>query len=182
LIPFARFFIPSREFMNLTDIIIIIPILWAMYVGFRKGFVAQLAGIAGVIAGIWLGFRFGRFVGEWLDMTGDTARLTGFIIVVVATLTGCALLGRLLGGLIKMTGFGMLDTIGGMLVSTLKMLLILSVLAVCFDIANNHWRLVKRSRLEQSRLYTPVMKISQNIFPVVQDVRPRRFGDNDLFQ
>jgi len=165
--------------MNTTDIIIIIPILWAMYVGFRKGFIVQLAGIVGVIIGIWLGFRFGRMVGDWLDLTGDTARIIGFTVVVIATLIGCALLGRLLGGLIKLTGLGMLDTIGGMLLSTLKMLLILSVLIFCFDIANNQWRIVKRTQIEHSRLYTPVMKISQSIFPVVQQARTSLFEDNE---
>jgi len=166
--------------MSIIDIIIVILLLWAMYSGFKRGFIMQVTGIAGVIAGILLGFLFGRMVGGWLDLTGDTARVIGFIIVVVLTLIVCAILGRLLGGLIKLTGLGMLDTVGGMLLGALKMLLILSVLLVCFDIANNQWRVVGRSRLDRSKLYLPVMQISQNIFPVVDNVRTYLFEDNHL--
>ena len=165
--------------MSIIDIIIVIPIFWAMYVGFKKGLVVQLTGIVGVIIGIWLGFRFGCLVGGWLELTGETAMVTGFIIIVIATLIVCAIFGRLLGNLIKITGLGMLDTVGGVLISTLKMLLILSVLVVCFDIANAQWRLVKRSHIEHSRLYTPMMKISQAVFPVVDNVRSSLFGYND---
>ena len=166
--------------MSIIDIIIVIILLWAMYSGFKRGFIMQVTGIAGVIAGILLGFLFGRMVGGWLDLTGDTARVIGFIIVVVLTLIVCAILGRLLGGLVKLTGLGMLDTVGGMLLSALKTLLILSVLLVCFDIANNQWRMVGRSRLDRSKLYLPVMKISQSIFPVVDNVRTWLFEDSHL--
>ena len=164
--------------MNIIDIILVIPIVWAMYLGFKAGFISQLTGMAGVIAGIWLGFRFGRIVGEWLDPGGDSARVLGFIVVAVLALIGFALLGRLLGKLLKITGLGMLDTVGGMLVAALKMLLILSALLVCLDVANNQWHIVRRSTIDRSRLYNPIMKLAPSLFPVINTTRTFLFDDN----
>ena len=163
--------------MSIIDIIIIIPFVWAVIRGFREGVARQLSGIAGLILGVWLGFKFGSMVGTWLTMRGETAKIVGFIVVVIGVMGLCAFVGWLLGKLFKVAGLGMFDTIGGVLVSTLKMLIIMSVLVVCFDVANNQWRMVKQSRISNSKLYGPVMHMSTYMFPVINSAREKLFGE-----
>ena len=37
------------------DIVLLAPILWGAYVGFKKGLIAQVLGLAGIAMGVWLG-------------------------------------------------------------------------------------------------------------------------------
>ena len=44
--------------MNYLDIIIIIPLIWGAYKGFRKGFIIEIASLIALILGIWGGINF----------------------------------------------------------------------------------------------------------------------------
>lgn len=60
--------------MNVFDIIVGIPLLYAAYKGFRQGTAVQLAGLAGLFVGVYLAFRYGRDFGSWLHI--DPGSLT----------------------------------------------------------------------------------------------------------
>jgi membrane protein required for colicin V production len=163
--------------MNLFDILIGLLLAWAVVAGFRKGLVRQLCGIAGIVLGVWLAFRLGRTVGERLLSGGEGARIIGFVVVVVVVTVGCAALGRLLSRLIKITGLGLPDRIGGTLLSTAGMLVIASVMLVCFDAVDSHWRMVEPETKNRSTLYYPVLRLSGKIFPAVGDARRELLGE-----
>ncbi|MDR0510517.1 MAG: CvpA family protein [Rikenellaceae bacterium] len=159
--------------MNAFDILIGLLIVWAIVVGLRRGFVRQLCGIAGVVLGVWLAFRFGATVGEWLSGSGQGAKIAGFVTVVVVTMIAGATLGWLLSRLVRISGLGMLDRLGGALLSTAKMLLAVSALLVCFEAVDSRWELVKPETKGNSTLYRPVMKLSCAIFPAAERARKK---------
>ena len=40
------------------DVILLSPLLWGAYTGFKKGLVAQILGIISLVAGVWIGTHF----------------------------------------------------------------------------------------------------------------------------
>ena len=68
--------------MNIIDIILLAVALWAIYDGVRDGLLVQIGGVAALVVGAWLAFRYAERVGIWFGMNGAEASVAGFIAVL----------------------------------------------------------------------------------------------------
>ncbi len=157
--------------MNTLDIILGIPLLYAVYRGFRDGVMVQLAGLVGILAGIWLAFRYSAQVGTWLKLDPDVSTPAAFVLIVLATLLGLGILGRILSKIFSFAGLGMFDKAGGIVVAVAKMTLILSVLSMAFSAINLKTELVKPQTLAGSVLYKPISGAAQYVFPYLSEMK-----------
>jgi membrane protein required for colicin V production len=41
--------------MGWLDIVLLAPLVWGAYTGFKKGLIAQILGLASLLVGVWLG-------------------------------------------------------------------------------------------------------------------------------
>jgi membrane protein required for colicin V production len=151
--------------MNWIDIILIIPLLWAARVGYRDGVIAQLGGIAGVLLGVWLAFRFSTQVGVWLNLPEGIRSEAAFLIIIIAVVIIVGLFGKLLGRLFDSVGLAIVNKFGGVLLALVKMSLMLSVLIMGFELVNNSTKWVERKTIESAILYEPIQKVSSAVFP-----------------
>lgn len=161
------------ETVNAIDLIVYLILALAVWSGWRRGFILQLCSLAGVVAGIWLASRFGAEVGAWLDFDEQVRTPGGFVVVLLATLLVVTILGYALRKLFHFAGFGLPDSLLGAAVSVVKYLLLLSVLFSAFDRLNEDHALAKAQTIEQSRLYKPIMHLSEALLPFVEWVGER---------
>ncbi|MCL2561456.1 MAG: CvpA family protein [Rikenellaceae bacterium] len=154
--------------MNIfLDIILAVPLVWAVWAGFRNGIVVQLGGIAGLFAGVWLAVRYGSAVGAWFGIDPAADPIIGFIVILVVVVLFIGVMGRLLKGVFRFAGLAALDRFGGAALSLVKAALILGLLLYAFGQLNRtqHW--VEQERLEDSRLYIPLVAVAKFTFPYV---------------
>ena len=52
--------------MNFLDILILIPILYGAYKGFKHGFVIELFTLLAILVGIYVGIHFSDYTANWL--------------------------------------------------------------------------------------------------------------------
>lgn len=156
--------------MTVLDIILVIPLVYAVYNGFKKGIVAQLGGIVGIVIGVWLAFRYSDKVGAWLGVDPEIAYYAGFIAVVVVTILVIGVVGWLLGKLFNLVGLGLLNRAGGIVLSLVKTVLILGVLLMAFTSINRHTHIVSNRQFEHSFFYSPIMKLTEYAFPFLEKV------------
>lgn len=159
--------------MNAIDIVFGLLMIWALWAGFREGFVVQLGGLLALAAGIWLAFRYGTHVGTILRLEGTTASVAGFIAVLIAVLIVLAILGRLLRGLFRLTGLGVFDSLLGALLSAAKVAFVGSLLILAFDSLNADYSLLDRRHIETSRVYGPLRNFSEQLFPYFDEAKRR---------
>ncbi len=153
--------------MNLFDIIAIAIIAIAVAWGFYDGFIRQLGTFVGVIVGIILAKAFGDDLASLLGMTGRYANVWGYIIIFVLCLIGVGLIAYALRKIVKATGLGFLDRFAGGLLSLVKCVLILAVVLALFDITNNALDIVSQRKLNESKLYHPLVEASHYIVPAI---------------
>ena len=135
--------------MNSIDLIVCLILLLAVWNGWRQGLVVQVCSLAGiVIAG-------------------------GFVAVLVVVVLVVAVIGRLLRGVFRVAGFGLVDTLLGVVVAVLKYLLVLSALFAAFDRINADYTLVEARTIDQSMSYKPVLRLSEAVFPFLEWVGDR---------
>lgn len=163
--------------MNILDIIALVLLLWAVYSGFRDGIVVQLGGLAGLFIGIYLAFRYGATAGRWFGIDDQWATIAGFAIIVILVLVGISLIGRALRGVFRFAGLSVLDKIGGILVSVVKVGLILGLLLYSFDWANQRTHWVSHDKLAGSKVYRPLIDVASMAFPYIDFVKDKLFSD-----
>lgn len=143
--------------MNIVlDIILAVPLLWALWAGFRSGIVVQLGGMAGLALGVWLGLRYGEALGRWMGVGPDADSVAGFAVILLAVLLGVGLLSRLLRGVCRFAGIATLDRLCGSVLSLFKVALILGILLYWFTHLNRSVKWVEQAKLDNSVLYRPL--------------------------
>lgn len=156
--------------MNSIDIVIVAILALAVYNGWKSGVIVQIFSLAGLLIGIYLAIQYGTSVGEKFQLSGETAAVAGFVIVLIGTMVAVTLTSRVVRKLFRYIGLSLLDIILGIIVSLAKYTLILSVLLFAFDTLNDTLEIVKKQTLDNSILYKPVMKIHTIAFDPFDEI------------
>jgi membrane protein required for colicin V production len=155
--------------MNVLDIILAILLVVGAVNGFRKGIISQLCGLAGVLLGVWLGFKFGDRLGVWLGV--EIGEIASFVIIFIGAVLLATLAGRISAAILRATGLGILNRLGGMALSLVEYVLICSLLLGLFQKVNNATGWVEPKVVEESVLVEPVMKVSEFVFPYLVELK-----------
>ncbi len=152
--------------MNLLDAIILLPIAYFAYRGFRSGLVHEFFGIFGIILAVFFTFEYmGAVAGIFAPLTDDRDSLTiitGFVmfIITVALVQYCAYgLTRFLN-LIRL---GILNRIAGSIFGGLKSAILISAALLLFtgiDIPDEETR-------NESASYHTVVQVAPITYDIV---------------
>lgn len=145
--------------MNWIDILILIPLCWYAYRGFRNGFLMEIISLAALFLGLFISYKFSDLISLWL--TGTTlAKPISFSLCFVLTIVLVNLLGRILKRALKPVLSEFLDKGLGVLFGILKVVLVAGVLFYFIDTVDKKEILVKHEVKEASVAYkhlSPVM-------------------------
>ncbi len=155
--------------MNILDIILAIVLALGAIQGFRKGIIAQLCGIVGVVLGAWLAFKFGAKLGDWIGV--QLNEVVAYVIVFLVAVLAASLMGRIAAAVLKATGLGILNRLGGLVLSVVEYALILALLLGLFERINNATGWVEPKVLEESVVAGPVKDVSNFVFPYLLEVK-----------
>ncbi len=153
--------------MNIIDLIVFIALALAVIDGWRQGLIVQVCSLLGIICGIWVATRYGGAVGEFLKMGEDYASIGGFIAVFVVVIIAVSILSRIIKKLFSFVGLGIIDILLGIFLSVCKIALILSLLFSAFNGINKEMNIVSKSTIANSKLYKPIIGLSDQIFPAL---------------
>jgi membrane protein required for colicin V production len=109
--------------MAVIDIVVLVLLLLFVLLGAVKGIVRDIAMLIGVVAGVYLAWRYGIQVKLWLEPHLHQARLSLFLghaLVFLAVVVAAGLLGLLLSKLLNVTPLGWLDRFLGACVGLVK--------------------------------------------------------------
>ena len=158
--------------MNYLDIIIAIPLVWAVYTGFTKGFVIALASLVALIGGIYCAIHFsgitGDFIDRWFDPNPKYLPLISFSFTFLIVVGIVYLIAFLIDRIIKATGLGIVNRLVGVVFNLAKMALILSVIMSLFNYAGVIRPLIPEKAKQESVLYDPVSRIAPAVFPYLK--------------
>ncbi len=107
--------------MKTLDIVLLIPLVWGAYNGYRKGLLMSFVAIAAFVIAVVLGFRLLHISLEWLapHLAGIPRRLlpyVGFSALFFPIIFMINKLGRMLRNSWKYTLIGSFDSIAGAIV------------------------------------------------------------------
>ncbi len=158
--------------MSIIDIILLILLIYAMYNGYRKGFIGQLTKLAALLLGIWGAIHFSHLtsslIQQYFSETTKFLPLIAFGITFLVVVMGVHFIGVLVEGFAKMVMLGLPNKILGALFGMLKAALIISVILALFDTINEKSHILSDETQEKSILYKPIKSIAPSIYPYLK--------------
>lgn len=162
--------------MNAIDIVIIIPLLWGAYKGFTKGLIVEIASISALLLGVYGAIHFSGFIAKILidkfGMTSQYTQVISFAIVFLGIVIIVFLIAKLISKLTEKIALGTVNKILGAVFGIAKFTLIVSIVFIIFNKADEKASLVSKETKDKSLLYNPMMQFSMRIFPALESFRP----------
>lgn len=159
--------------MNFLDILILIPILYTAYKGFKHGFVIELFTLLAVLVGIYVGIHFSDFTAAWLKSTfsWDSEYLP--VISFTLTFLGVGAMvyfgGKMIEQMVKVVQLSALNKFLGMLFAAIKAIYIVSVLLVMIESYDEKSDFFPEKTKNASLLYEPVKNTSTITIPALKN-------------
>ena len=170
--------------MNYFDIIIIIPLLWGAYKGFKKGLIIEVASLVALFLGVWGGVKFSsisaKYLSEMFSISEKIMPLISFSITFVGIVIVVFMLAKLLQKVIKMVALGTINKIAGGAFSVLKFTLIISIVLTLVNNVNSEIGFIEPEMESSSLLYKPISSLAPTIIPGLQNISINGVVENAL--
>lgn len=143
--------------LNGLDYILLVPLLWAVFKGFKNGLIKEVFSLLALILGIFITYKFSYFVEEKLDGM-FAAHYIAFVITFFAVLIGVHFVGVLVEKVIKLAVPNFLNRLLGICFGIAKWLFICSILLIMLKTIDTKQKILTPKLTENSLFYPYVEK------------------------
>lgn len=174
--------------MNFIDILILIPLGYAAWKGFKKGLIIEVFTLLALLVGIYAGIHFSDWTSDLI--AGYFEIEPNYLPVVAFTLTFLCVgaivffAGKALEQVIKVVNLSPINKIFGVIFGLLKMVYFISVLLILLETYDERGDFIPTDMKENSMLYTPIKTTASATIPAVEEssIWLRNNMNNNLFE
>ncbi len=160
--------------MGAIDIVILACFLPAVVLGIKRGLVKQIVALAVVVLGIHLSLRFSdplqAYLAQMVKWEPFWTKAVSFTVIFLAVALLLSLLGKLVEKVIKIAMLGWLNRLLGLLVAMIAAALVVGTLVYIVNSANNLLQFLPEEQIAQSRFYTPLLNLVEQVFPLLKSL------------
>ena len=159
--------------MNSIDILLLIPLIYGAWKGFKHGLIIEVFTLLALFVGIYVGIHFSDFTArllrEYLRLNSKFLPIIAFTITFLAVGAMVFFLGKTIEKLIKITALTPVNKFAGVFFSLLKYVYMLSTLLVIVESYDEKLTFFPVKVKQDSILYTPILKVSTTTFPSLKE-------------
>ena len=160
--------------MNVLDLVILLLFLPGIIRGVSKGFIEQAVSLAGIVASVWMAFKFSSLVSEklsaYINVSDTVLKIVSFIIILIVVSIVVLLIAKLLTGLFKMANLGWVNRLLGFIFAVALSAVVIGLVAILFDTVNEKFELVTSPVLTESVLYGALRDLGYTVFPFLKEL------------
>ena len=153
--------------MNYIDIIIAIPLIYALYRGWKKGLIIEVATLIALILGIFLAVNYSDYtkdvLTDKLDISSNYIGFLAFIITFISVVVIINIIGKYVSKMMHAISLGFINRIFGALFSFAKFLIILCIFVALFEGLDRNVGIVKKEIKVNSKLYYPIYDLAMGL-------------------
>lgn len=158
--------------MIIFDIVTLAVIGWMIFKGQKDGFVSQLLSLVGVVLGVAFAITYGEEIGAMLNIEPQYVSVSGFVIVLFATIIIIILLSKLITGTLSLIKLKWLDSLLGIAFAVVKGLAILGLLYAAIFALNARLTLVEPQEFDKSVSFNIVRQVADPLIEYWNETKP----------
>jgi membrane protein required for colicin V production len=155
--------------MNFIDVLIIVPLIYAGYKGFKHGLIIEVFTLLALIVGLYAGINFSDFMADLLKRSfswdSEYLPIISFTIIFLGIGAMVFFAGKTIEQMIKVVNLSPVNKFFGVFFGVMKMLYIVSVIIVITESYDEKNDFFPDEKKESSLLYGPVKAISTTTIP-----------------
>jgi len=155
--------------MAILDVILIVPMIYAIYKGIKQGLILELCTFLAFFVGLYIAFYWSAQTATFLQNTWNIQ--TEYLPLIAFTVTFFAVIilvfwgGRFLEKLLDKTAFSLINKLLGAFFSLLKTAYLFSVSIVLLETYALGYSFFSTSITQESILYNPLKQLSIRTYP-----------------
>jgi membrane protein required for colicin V production len=155
--------------MNFIDVLIIVPLIYAGYKGFKHGLIIEVFTLLALFVGLYAGIHFSDFIAlklnEVFSWDSPYAPTICFTLIFLGIGAMVYFAGVTIQKMVRVVNLSPVDKFFGIFFAVLKMTYILSILLVLLDSYDEKGDFFPEDKKEGSLLYKPVKGLSTSTVP-----------------
>lgn len=159
--------------MNFIDILLIIPIGYAVYKGFKNGFIIEICTLLALLVGIYAGIHFSDGTANLLKSNWDINSTYLPVIAFTVTFLGVGALvffgGKMLEKVVDIAHLTPINKFLGVLFSVIKVLYFISIFVVLIESYDEKGNFISEETKQESFMYEPVKNLSLKTIPRIKE-------------
>jgi len=159
--------------MNSIDILLIIPLIYGAWKGFKHGLIIEVFTLLALFVGIYVGIHFSDFTArllhEYVGLNSKYLPIIAFTITFLGVGAMVFFLGKTIEKLIKITALTPLNKFAGVFFSLLKYVYMLSTLLVILESYDEKLAFFPSKVKQDSLLYSPILNVSITTIPSLKE-------------
>lgn len=154
--------------MQPLDILILLFVGLGIFVGYRKGFLNQVASLLGLLVGLFLAKQYYQDLAKELSPTifesMSFANVVAFIVIVLLVPLAFSIVASLIARVLEAVCLGWLNQIMGAVMGAVKTIFVLSLLIFVFEFFDSDNQILSKTKKESSILYKPIEAVLYVLF------------------
>lgn len=155
--------------MNFIDILILVPLIYAAYKGFKHGLIIEIFTLLALVVGLYAGIHFSDSVADFLkkqfNWTSTYLPVISFTLVFLGLGAMIYFAGKAIERVVKVVNLSPLNKIFGSAFGLVKALYFVSVGIVLLESYDEKGNFFPIEKKQESYLYNPVKKVSEFTIP-----------------
>jgi membrane protein required for colicin V production len=178
--------------MNFVDIIIIVPLIYAAWRGFKKGLVIEVFTLLALLVGIYAGIHFSdwtsKLIKDNIDIEGKYLPVVAFTLTFLAVGAIVFFAGKMIERMLKVVNLSPVNKILGVVFGLIKMVYTLSILIILLETYDERGDFIPEEIKSESLFYEPVKITATATIPAIEEstiwlknnANEALFDDNDV--
>lgn len=158
--------------MNFVDIILIIPLGYSAWRGFRKGLIIEVFTLLALLVGIYAGIHFSDWtsdrISEYFEIEPNYLPVVAFTVTFLVIGAMVFFAGKMLEQMIKVVNLSPINKILGVLFGMLKMIYTLSILLIILETYDERGDFIPEDLKDSSLLYRPIKVTATATIPAIE--------------
>jgi membrane protein required for colicin V production len=142
------------------NIILLIPILYFAYKGFKNGLIVELCSLVALILGVFVTISFSdvtyALLQENFPNLSTGLSILSYVITFVVVVIAVRLMGKLITKLVDAVALSFVNKTLGSLFGAFKAVVFLALLSILFESLNNKWQMAPDTYTDESEVYQVV--------------------------
>lgn len=155
--------------MNFIDILIIIPLIYAGFKGFKHGLIIEVFTLLALFVGLYAGIHFSDFIAAFLKKSfswdSEYLPIISFTFIFLAVGAMVYFAGKTIEQMVKVVHLTPINKFFGVFFGVLKMVYVVSVILVITESYDEKGNFFPEEKKESSLLYSPVKAVSTVTIP-----------------
>jgi membrane protein required for colicin V production len=177
-----RIFIRNARVMNFIDMFIVVLLIYAVFIGLRRGLILQLASLAALLAGVYAALKLSgitaMFLASHVSFGFEYVYLVSVALTFMLVFILVNMVGEWVDNLVDTAHLSFPNKIFGAVFNVCKVMLIAGLVIVFIDRVDSRVRFVPEKARTESLFYKPVTTVVLFLFPELgppQDKRNTEF-------